>query len=683
MQYTRLLTLAILLCLGVITAQAQDGVPTIPVGGGSTSNVPGLGITPFATTTPVLDADIAATPGTGGPAVPAAQSQTGTRICPALVDYEAVPIVCDSLAGDEACVGQGTVSASPLTENANFSFSQPGDRTRLTELGELTLQSLSSEADVWTVVVANQAFNTNDPNLSASAVATMLLIGDVSIANAGEQFTSGAATAQVLGALGINVRRRPTGSAEGVWQLLPGEQVLTTGRLENNEGRWIRITIPNRFEGVGWVFGEYLKVTGDADNLPIVREDSPVQVVTDASAPEYGPMQSFNLLSGVTDSSCMGTPDSGLLIQTPNGIGPESGAKLRVNGVEIVVNGTIFIQAQANVSLRLTVLEGEASVTANGSTQQAAAVSQVAVTMGANLEPVNAPTTVQPDTAKIEALPVDLLDRTFLLDDTIAVPTGDTGQQGSMTGTTDTSEPIASSDISSAAAQPTAQSNEPCILSAGTRTRNIRIAPDIDAAVAGTFQSGTTLPSSNVVRDAKFSTVYWYEVEAGFMRYDTVIASASCTALVNVILPTAPQPTLEPTVQASIDQTATAQPSTAAAPTNTPGGSSLTSSEIGEVCGQPNGRTASAAQSAGAVDVAVGGTWTVSAGAKVLITVEGVSRVRNDYGDIFRIVYNNDQILANSAAQKEIEVTFPDTRSFQIRVGASEGELVILRAICR
>jgi len=667
----------------VITAQAQDSVPTIPVGGGSTSNVPGLGITPFATTTPVPD--IAATPGAGGPAVPAMQSQTGTRICPALVDYQAVPIVCDSLAADEACVGQGTVSASPLTENANFSFSQPGDRTRLTELGELTLQSLSSETDVWTVVVANQAFNTNDPNLSAPAVATMLLIGDVSIANAGEQFTSGAATAQVLGALGINVRRRPTGSAEAVWQLLPGEQVLTTGRLDNNEGRWIRITIPNRFEGVGWVFGEYLKVTGDSDNLPIVREDSPVQVVTDASAPEYGPMQSFNLLSGVTDSSCMGTPDSGLLIQTPNGIGPESGAKLRVNGVEIVVNGTIFIQAQANVSLRLTVLEGEASVTANGSTQQAAAVSQVAVTMGANLEPVNAPTTVQPDTAKIEALPVDLLDRTFLLDEsTISESTtGDTGQQGSMTGTTDGAEPVATEGISSAAAQPTAQSSEPCILSAGNQARNIRVAPDVNAAVAGTFQSGTTLPSSNVVRDASFSTVYWYEVEAGFMRYDTVIASASCTALVNAIVPNAPQPTLEPTIQAAIDQTATAQPSTAAAPTNTPGGASLTSSEIGEVCGQPNGRTASAAQSASAVDVAVGGTWTVSAGAKVLITVEGVSSVRNDYGDIFRIVYNNDQILVKSEEQKEIELTFPDALSFQIRVGANEGELVILRAICR
>jgi hypothetical protein len=151
---------------------------------------------------------------------------------------------------------------------------------------------------------------------------------------------------------------------------------------------------------------------------------------------------------------------------------------------------------------------------------------------------------------------------------------------------------------------------------------------------------------------------------------------------VNAVLPNAPQPTVDPTLQAVSEQTATAQPSPTAAPTLTPGGASLKSSEVGEVCGQPNGRTASAAQPAGAVDVAVGGTWTVTAGAKVRVTVEGVDNVRNDYGDIFRIVYNNDQILLHSQGQKEIELTFPDPISFQIRVGGSEGDFVILKAVC-
>jgi hypothetical protein len=151
---------------------------------------------------------------------------------------------------------------------------------------------------------------------------------------------------------------------------------------------------------------------------------------------------------------------------------------------------------------------------------------------------------------------------------------------------------------------------------------------------------------------------------------------------VNSILPDAPQPTLDPTFQVAVDQTATAQPTATAAPTLTPGGASLKSSEVGEVCGQPNGRTASAAQPAGAVDIAVGGTWTVTAGAKVRVTVEGIDAVRNDYGDIFRIVYNNDQILLHSEGRKEIELTFPDAISFQIRAGGSEGDIVILKAVC-
>src|SRR5687767_1627147 len=138
MRYTRLLPLLILLCLGMMTAQAQDAaptnaVPTVAVGGGGSSNVPGLGTTPFATVTATTEAEIGSTPGTeafvtptpgaGSSSLPATQSET-TRICPALVEYQAVPVVCDSLVTNEACVGQGTVNASPLTESADFSFSQ-------------------------------------------------------------------------------------------------------------------------------------------------------------------------------------------------------------------------------------------------------------------------------------------------------------------------------------------------------------------------------------------------------------------------------------------------------------------------------------------------------------------------------------------------------------------------------
>jgi len=679
-----------------MAVQAQDGsatqVPTVAVEGSGSNNVPSLG-TPQVLTTPVPQTNTTGPGATVTPSGTLALPAVSNRICPLLVDYQAVAVVCSNLVTDESCIAQGTVNASPLVEDANFSFSKPGDRTRLTDLSELTLQSLNTESGAWTVVVSSLALKTNDPNLSASAAATLLLIGDVSIANAGEKFSLGASTAKVLGTLGINVRKSPTGSAAAVFQLSPGQEVLANGRLDNNEGRWIRIVIPNRFEGTGWVFGEYLKVTGDSDSLPRVKaEAAVVPTPSDQTGPEYGAMQSLSLLTGVTDASCTGTPDSGILLQTPNGIAAGSGAKLRVNGVEIVLNGTAFLQAQPNVSLRITVLEGEASITANGSTQQAQAISQVAVTMGQNLEPVGTPTTTQADPAKVKALPVDLLTRSFLIDgSTVAqvATEGPTGQQGSMTDTGDTA-PVATEasigGIASSAAQPTAAPpSGPCTLAAGTQIRNIRAAADINSAVVSELAAGKTITSQNVVRDAKFTTVYWYEVERGFMRFDTVEASPECIALVNAVIPASPtpQPTTAPTTQAATDQAVTVQTGATVAPTITPGGPSIVSSELGEVCGQPTGRTVSGAQKAGQVDLALGGTWTATAGSRLNVSVEGVANIRNDYGDIFRLVDISGAVLLNSKSNKELELSFPAAISFQIRVGANEGELIIVRAMCR
>lgn len=550
MQYTRrLLTLVALVLVSTTIAYGQDAQPTPVVGqgasgGDATFNVTGLQqptqeAAPDTTSDTTTDTSL--TPLTTG----------GDRICPAQVDYQAVPVVCSGLVTDEVCIGQGTVSASQRTENANFSFSKPGDKTRMTDLSEINLQSLATESGAWTVVAGNLTLKTNDPNLTTPAAVTMLLIGDVSVANAGETLSAastGQATATVLGTLGINVRKSPSGSATAVYQLSPGEQVTSTGRLDNSQGRWIRITIPNNYAGVGWVIADYLSVEGDADNLPVVRENSPVLPPSTSAEQtvEFGPMQSFSMVSGVTDASCAGTPDSGLLLQTPNGIAAGSGAKLRVNGVEIVLNGTAFIQAQPTVSLRITILEGDATVTANGSTQQAQAVSTVAVAMGQNLEPTNTPTTVQVDTVKVESLPMDLLDRSFLISDAAPVASG--GQGGSMT-TTDTTDTTTdtSGGISSTVAQPTAMPS--CVVSAGKEVRNIRASTNIEATVVGTLQADESAAVSGIERDPKFSAVYWYRVRNGYMRFDAVIASETCQALVDSVMsvPTSEQAPAVPT----------------------------------------------------------------------------------------------------------------------------------------
>ncbi|MBZ0288251.1 MAG: hypothetical protein K8I30_11610, partial [Anaerolineae bacterium] len=80
----------------------------------------------------------------------------------------------------------------------------------------------------------------------------------------------------------------------------------------------------------------------------------------------WGPMQSFYFKTGVGDRPCAEAPDSGILIQTPKGSGK---VILNANDVQITLGSTVYLQAQPNNLMTVTVLEGQASLQAGGQTQ--------------------------------------------------------------------------------------------------------------------------------------------------------------------------------------------------------------------------------------------------------------------------------------------------------------------------
>ena len=83
-------------------------------------------------------------------------------------------------------------------------------------------------------------------------------------------------------------------------------------------------------------------------------------------ASAFGPMQAFYFTSGLTDAPCATTPDSGILIQTPTGAGT---VQLRANDVDIQLGSTVFLQAVPDDALYVSVLEGHATLTAQGHSQ--------------------------------------------------------------------------------------------------------------------------------------------------------------------------------------------------------------------------------------------------------------------------------------------------------------------------
>lgn len=132
---------------------------------------------------------------------------------------------------------------------------------------------------------------------------------------------------------------------------------------------------------------------GEEDGLPVVETDTPV----------YESMQAFTFISGQNPESCAA---SGILIQAPAGSG---GVPLQINGVEITLNSTIFVQSQPTAVMKIVVLDGVVQVTANRFTVTAPAGTQVIVPISADNLPVDGTTVVPYLAQEIAQLPFDLL----------------------------------------------------------------------------------------------------------------------------------------------------------------------------------------------------------------------------------------------------------------------------------
>lgn len=243
--------------------------------------------------------------------------------------------MCSALDSNQVCYGNTALEVQPR-ENVRIDFSEPGDMVDLSNLQSLASRPLNMDAETWGLAlmsVRGDMVNNAIP---------MIAFGEVTIQNestASSDFIPLDVT--VSYPKGANVRATPSQDGTLVKSLYAGDTVKAVGRLE--DGSWIRLLD-------GWVSVDLIRSQADLSLLKVLEPDA--EVTDDI----YGAMQIFRFRSGYEDSTCAGAPDSGILVQTPDGV---KNALLIVNGAPLTFTGTLYLQTTVEGKTVVSQLEGE------------------------------------------------------------------------------------------------------------------------------------------------------------------------------------------------------------------------------------------------------------------------------------------------------------------------------------
>jgi len=336
---------------------------------------------------------------------PAFAQDDGT--CPTLVQaaYERTLEICEDADSDEACYGNLELIAEP----SDIGFDAMGDIVEVADIEGLRLSEMNIDEEVWGIAMMRVSMLPNESDTPVDV--QMIIFGNVQIENLGGKEVEVepveielTATAQIL------IHAEPSSSSARVNFLNRGDVVTGDGRVE--AGDWYRVIATDQNSGeevYGWVSANRVTAPedGDVEALSIIDPES--GEAAPGEAIELRPMQAFNFAAGVDDAPCEEAPDSGILIQTPDGAGEIT---FLVNEVAIDVASTVYITAKPGADLKIRTLEGAARAAFQADQRTIPAGGEVNFPLDANTRVAGAPTDLTGyDEAPLQNLPIGLLDR--------------------------------------------------------------------------------------------------------------------------------------------------------------------------------------------------------------------------------------------------------------------------------
>lgn len=328
--------------------------------------------------------------------------------CPQLV-RQALELTrqnCEVIGRNQVCYGHLVLAASAQPGREDFKFDVPGDIEDIIAMRSLSLSAMDVLQQVWGVILMQVQAGLE---LDAQQNVTMVVFGDTQIETA-------ALLLEGRIRQNANARAAPDAAAAPVAVLEADTQVTVNGRSADNA--WIRVQVNPATLESAWMRADLVEIAGDRDALRVV---DPLAVNT---ALNFGPMQAFYFQSGRDDAPCEEAPNSGLLIQTPEGA-----AEVTLWIDEVIIqldtNASAFVQADANGSLDVNLLEGTARVVAAGETRRALPGTRVSVTLDEALRAISPPSELQAfDAQTVAAVPLELLERPITIPEPLAVIPG-------------------------------------------------------------------------------------------------------------------------------------------------------------------------------------------------------------------------------------------------------------------
>lgn len=181
---------------------------------------------------------------------------------------------------------------------------------------------------------------------------------------------------------------------------------LELSDLDEDAGTWgvavmsLQADIPNTLPGQNVTFILFGDVT-----------------IENASTEEQTPMQAFYIQTGVGATNCEDAPESGLLIQTPDGV---EEVTFNVNGVDVQVGSTVLFQTEDvsddEVDLVMSTVEGSLAVQFDDENYPVVEGSQVRLPLNRELLPVGRPDLPYAyDENRVRPLPIAQLPRQITL----------------------------------------------------------------------------------------------------------------------------------------------------------------------------------------------------------------------------------------------------------------------------
>lgn len=310
-------------------------------------------------------------------------------ICPVLVQQalQAAETACQETGRNQLCYGNVLINATAADASGEITFQQVGDIVDVTEIQSLALSGMDTQAGNWGVAIMK--LQTNVPGALPGQLVMFVLFGNVEIENAAEPLP----TVNLTASAPVAVLDMPDGNI--VANAAAGETFAADG--QSPDGAWLRVLLPSGERG--WVAADAAMPSGDLTTLIMAEPGDPV----------FGPMQAFYFRTGIGDAPCAEAPDSGLMIQTPEGIGRMT---VNVNGVNMQLGSTAYMRSITENEFGISLVEGSAIAEVDGFIQYIPAGAWITVPTDDEGTANGAPNPPQPyNNERMFTLPTLLLDR--------------------------------------------------------------------------------------------------------------------------------------------------------------------------------------------------------------------------------------------------------------------------------